>query len=71
MSQWEIKNKKFFESGERWKIILDFALTGNMNGSASRQQCLLTELNEWIITKKNSARLRNQDIFVKQNSLHK
>lgn len=57
-----------FTSGEPWKIIWDFALTGNTNGSTSGHQCLLTKLNKLIITENNRVNLQNQVIFVKQNS---
>lgn len=38
--------KKFSKSKEPCKIILDFALSENINGSTSGYQCLLAELNK-------------------------
>lgn len=76
MNQWENlsletkKRKPLFESGEPWKIILNFVLTGNSKGLASGYQCLLNAPNKWIITENNSAKLQNQDASAKQNSPH-
>lgn len=50
------------------KNYFGFGLIANTNGSASGHQCLLTELNKWITTENNRAKLQNQVIFVKQSS---